>query len=168
MRFQLVLLAHSLLSAEVVGGQALTSRDSAQIAGQVASYFAPQLRPSKGATSTNAVCVKVVSAVRGSFARSLESSLRNATGGVTVAPRTSLPLRSIEVTRLHRSRDTVFVSIQTSGGGLRAGESSSGTQQKIAFVRSGSAWSRPIVGPVEVGDGFVHKTKPKPPSPPKC
>jgi hypothetical protein len=151
-----------------MGGQALTSLDSSQIGAQVASYFTPLLRPSKGADSTNAVCVKVVSNVRGAFLRSLDSSLHLATGGVLVAPRRAMALRSVEVTGLVRSRDTVFVGVRTSSGGLRVGEMQSGTQTKVPVIRTHSMWSRSKVDNVYVGDGYIHENKPVPPSPPKC
>jgi len=162
------LLIFAFLSPRLVCGQALTALDSSQIGGQIASYFAPQLRPSKGADSTNAVCVKLVSNVRGAFLRSLDSSLHRITGGAFVAPLRGSPLRSVEVTGLHRSRDTVFVSVSTSSGGLRAGEMQSGTEAKVPVVRTHSAWSRSNEGAVLVGDGYVRKNKPIPPSPPKC
>jgi hypothetical protein len=168
MRFLSVILSFLFLSPVIVGGQALTPRDSAQIGGQVASYFATQLRPSRGADSSNAVCVKLISNVRGAFLHSLDSSLHHATGGVLVAPRRPLALRSVEVTGLHRSRDTVFVGVLTSSGGLRAGESDAGTRAKLRVVRTGSAWSHFNVGVVMVGDGYVRKNKPVPPLPPKC
>jgi hypothetical protein len=168
MRLLLVLLPLLFLSPEIVGGQALTTRDSSQIGGQIASYFAPQLRSSRGADSTNAVCVKLVSSVRGAFLRSLDSSLRLATRGILVAPVTSIPLRVVEVVGLDRSRDTVFVAVRTSSGGLRAGEWASGTQGKVPVVRTDSTWSRSDVGIVLVGDGYVRKDKPVPPLPPKC
>jgi hypothetical protein len=163
-----LLLIFALFSPATVGGQALTARDSSQIGEEIASYFAPQLRPSRGADSTNAVCVKLVSSVRGAFLRSLDSSLRHTTGGALVAPRRASPLRSVEVTHLVRSRDTVFVTVRTSSGGLRAGESESGTQTKAPVVRTHSTWSRSNVGVVLAGDGYVHENKPVPPSPPKC
>lgn len=168
MRLLLVLLPLLFLSPGLVGGQALTTRDSSQIGGQIASYFAPQLRSSRGADSTNAVCVKLVSSVRGAFLHSLDSSLRLATGGVLVALVTSIPLRVVEVVALHRTRDTVFVTVRTSSGGLRAGEWNSGTRAKVPIVRTGSTWSRSDVGIVMVGDGYVHKDKPVLPLPPKC
>ena len=168
MRPILVLLTFAFLSPGLIGGQALTMRDSSQIGGQVASYFGPQLRPSRGADSTNAVCVKLVSKVRGAFQRSLDSSMRLTTGGALVAPRSASPLRSIEVTNMVRSRDTVFVGVRTSSGGLRAGETQSGAQTKVPVVRTHSIWSRSNVDKVYVGDGYVHEDKPVPPSPPKC
>ncbi len=168
MRPIFLLLIFVFLSSRIVGGQALTAHDSSEIGGQVASYFAPHLRPSKGADSTNAVCVKLVSNVRGAFLRSLDASLHRVTGGALVAPLRRDPLRSVEVTGLHRSRDTVFVGVRTSSGGLRAGEMQSGTDTKVPVVRTHSTWSRANVGAVLAGDGYVHEDKPVPPSPPKC
>jgi hypothetical protein len=168
MRPILLLLAVVVFSPSSGGGQALTAQDSSQIGIQAASYFAPYLRPSKGADSTNAVCVKLVSSVRGAFLRSLDTSLHSATGGAIVAPLRLSPMRSVEVTGLHRSRDTVFVSVSTSSGGLRAGEMQSGTDTKVPVVRTHSTWSRSKVGVVLVGDGYIRKNKPVPPSPPKC
>jgi len=168
MRLRFVLMPFSFLSPDIVGGQALTTLDSSQIGGQIASYFALQLRPSRGADSTNAVCVKLSSNVRGAFLHSLDSSLRLATGGVLVAPLRPIPLRSVEVIHHTRSRDTVFVTVRTSSGGLRAGEWESGTRTKVPVVRTDSSWSRSNVGRVLVGDGYVHKDKLLPPSPPKC
>ena len=168
MRPILLLLAVAFFSPSSGGGQALIAQDSSQIGIQVASYFAPYLRPSKGADSTNSVCVKLVSSVRGAFLRSLDSSLHRATGGALVAPLRLSPMRSVEVAGLHRSRDTVFVGVRTSSGGLRVGEMQSGTDTKVPVVRTHSTWSRANVGAVEAGDGFVHKNKPVPPSPPKC
>lgn len=168
MRPIFLLLTFAFFSPRIVDGQALTKLDSSQIGGQIASYFAPLLRPDRGADSTNAVCVKLVSNVRGAFLRSLDSSLHLATGGVLVAPRRLMPLRSVEVTDLVRSRDTVFVGVRTSSGGLRAGESQSGTLTKVPVVRTHSTWSRSKVDSVLVGDGYVHENKPVPPSPPKC
>jgi hypothetical protein len=168
MRLRFVLMPFSFLSPGIVGGQALTTLDSSQIGGQIASYFALQLRPSRGADSTNAVCVKLSSDVRGAFLRSLDSSLPLATGGVLVAPLRPIPLRSVEVIHLDRSGDTVFVTVRTSSGGLRAGEWESGTRTKVPVVRTDSTWSRSNVGRVLVGDGYVHTDKLVPPSPPKC
>jgi hypothetical protein len=162
------LLIFALLSPRVVRGQALTALDSSQIGAQIASYFAPHLRWSRGADSTNAVCVKLVSSVRGAFLRSLDNSLRATTGGALVAPLRSSPLRSVEVTHLVRSRDTVFVTVRTSSGGLRVGEMQSGTEARVPVVRTRSIWSRFNEGGVLAGDGYVHKDKPVPPSPPKC
>ncbi len=164
--FVLPLLA--FFSPVVAHGQPLTRRDSSQIGGQIALYFAPHLRASRGADSTNAVCVRLVSRVRGAFQHSLDSSLRRATGGALVAPRRSMPLRSIEVIKVDRFRDTVFVSATTSSGGLRVGESQSGTSAKIPVVRAGSIWSLSKVGIVSVGDGYIRRNKRVPPSPPKC
>ena len=158
----------SFLSPGILAGQALTTLDSSQIGGQIASYFALQLRPIRGADSTNAVCVKLSSNVRGAFLHSLDSSLRLATGGGLVAPLRPIPLRSVEVIDLDRSRDIVFVTVRTSSGGLRAGEWDSGTRTKVPVVRTDSGWSRSNVGRVMVGDGYVHKDKLVPPSPPKC
>jgi hypothetical protein len=168
MRPILLLVTIALSSPDSVGGQALTAQDSSQIGSQVASYFAPYLRASKGADSTNAVCVKLVSSVRGAFLRSLDSSLHRATGGPLVAPLRLSPMRSVKVTGLHRSRDTVFVSVSTSSGGLRAGEMHSGIDTKVPVVRTHSTWSRSKVGVVLVGDGYIRKNKPVPPSPPEC
>jgi hypothetical protein len=168
MRPVFLLLPFAILSPLVLRGQALTSLDSSRIGEQIASYFAPHLRPSRGADSTNAVCVKLVSNVRGSFLRSLDASLHRVTGGPLVAPLRRDPLRSVEVTGLHRSRDTVFVDVRTSSGGLRAGESQSGTETRVPVVRTHSAWSRSNVGVVLAGDGYVHENKPVPPSPPRC
>ena len=163
-----LLLTLAVFSPRIVCGQALTALDSSQIGAQIASYFAPHLRWSKGADSTNAVCVKLVSSVRGAFLRSLDASLHGTTGGALVAPLRTIPLRSVEVTHLVRSRDTVFVTVRTSSGGLRVGEMQSGTQTRIPVVRTHSIWSRFNEGVVLAGDGYVHKNKPVPPSPPKC
>jgi hypothetical protein len=168
MRPIFLLLAVVFSSPGSVRAQALTAHDSSQIGAEVASYFAPYLRANRGADSTNAVCVKLVSTVRGAFLRSLESALHRATGGALVAPLRASPLRSVEVTRLVRFRDTVFVTVRTSSGGLRVGEMQSGTETKIPVVRTHSIWSRFKEGVVLAGDGYVHKTKPVPPSPPQC
>jgi hypothetical protein len=163
-----LLITCAFFSPVIARGQALTPLDSSQIGGQIASYFAPFLTQNKGADSTNAVCIELVSKVRGAFLRSLDSSLRHTTGGALVAPLRLSPLRSVEVTSLHRSRDTVFVSVSTSSGGLRAGEMQSGIDTKVPVVRIHSVWSRSNEGVVMVGDGYIRKNKPVPPSPPKC
>ena len=167
-RVVVLLLPVWLLSPGIVRAQALTARDSAQIGTQIGLYVAPYLRPNRGADSNNSVCVKVASNVRGAFFGSFDSSIRAATRGALVAPLRQLPLRSVEVVGLHRSRDTVFVTLRTASGGLRTGESESGTQAKVPVVRQGSSWLRSKRFTVMVGDGYVHKDKPVPPVPPKC
>ena len=163
-----LLLPVWLLSPGIVCAQVLTAHDSAQIGTQIGLYITPYLRPNRGADSTNSVCVKVASNVRGAFFRSFDSSMRAATGGPLVAPLRQIPLRSVEVVGLHRSRDTVFVTVRTASGGLRAGESDSGTEVKVRVVRHGSTWLRSKRFTVMVGDGYVRKDKPVPPAPPKC
>jgi hypothetical protein len=162
------LFAASLLSPMATAGQQLTRRDSAAIGEQIAMHIAPSLRPSNGADSSNAVCVKLVSDVGGAFLRSLDSSLYAGTGGALVAPLKGDVLRSVRVTALKRSRDTVFATVQTSSGGLRRGETQSGTVTRVPVVLSRSRWQLRKVNLVMVGDGYVHADRPVPPVPPKC
>ncbi len=168
MRLLHALVSSSLLSPAVTGGQALTTRDSAEIGGQIALHIAGYLRSNKGADSSNAVCVKLESDVGGAFLQSLDSSLHVTTGGALVAPLKVGPLRSVKVIALNRSRDTVFATVLTSSGGLRAGEWESGVEAKVPIVRTPDGWLRHSINRALVGDGYVHVDKPSPPLPPKC
>jgi hypothetical protein len=168
MRLFHALVCSSLLSPVVTRGQALTSRDSAEIGGQIALHVAQYLRSNKGADSSNAVCVTLESDVDGAFLRSLDSSLHARAGGALVAPLKVPPLRSVKVVALTRSRDTVFATVVTSSGGLRAGEMESGVVAKVPVVRSRDGWLRHNLVRVLVGDGYVRIDKPSPPVPPKC
>ena len=168
MRLFHALVCSSLLSPVVTRGQALTTRDSGEIGGQIALHVAEYLRSNRGADSSNAVCVKLESDVDGAFLRSLDSSLHVRTGGALVAPLKVPPLRSVKVVALTRSRDTVFATVVTSSGGLRAGEMESGVVAKVPVVRSRDGWLRHNIKRLLVGDGYVRVDKPSPPVPPKC
>jgi hypothetical protein len=163
-----VLLSLLLLSPVVAGGQALTTRDSAEIGRQIALHVARQLRSNRGADSSNAVCVALESNVGGAFLHSLDSSLHVATGGALVAPLKVGPLRSIKVMALTRSRDTVFAALRTRSGGLRAPEWESAVDAKVPVVRTPNGWQARSINRAYVGDGYVHADKPVPPKPPKC
>src|SRR4051794_32970194 len=103
MRLFHALVCSSLLSPIVAGAQALTTRDSAEIGGQIALHVAGYLRSNEGADSSNAVCVKLESDVGGAFLHSLDSSLHVTIGGALVAPLKISPLRSVKVVALTRS-----------------------------------------------------------------
>ena len=168
MRLLHALVCSSLLSPAVTGGQALTTRDSAEIGGQVALHIAGYLRSNEGADSSNAVCVKLESDVGGAFLHSLDSSLHVTMGGALVAPLKVATLRSVKVIALNRSRDTVFATIHTSSGGLRTGEFESGVVAKVPVVRTPGGWVRHSIIRAFFGDGYVRADKPLPPVPPKC
>jgi len=167
-RFLYAMVSSSLLSPVVAGGQALSTRDSAEIGGQIALHIAKYLRANQGADSSNAVCVKLESDVGGAFLHSLDSSLHVATGGALVAPLKLSPLRSVKLVALTRSGDTAFATVVTSSGGLRAGEMESGAVGRVPVVRTSNGWLRQDIIRALVGDGYIRADKSSPLSPPKC
>jgi hypothetical protein len=150
--------------------RAITARDSAVIAAQVAQWVLRDVFKTLAGADTTAMCVRMdLTRVKGTFARVVDSVFRAANGGHPLSiPRATLANRSFAVTQLTWAKDTVWVTTEIAGGGLAIGEATWSQSRRTPFLRVSGSWGRGNVAPVTTGDGTLRANLPAPPRPPNC